>query len=314
MYKKNEIAVIVPVYNVEKYLPRCIDSILRQTYPEFKIILVDDGSTDASGMICDEYSNRNPLIKVVHKENGGLSSARNAGLDVAESEYVYFVDSDDEIFDNTLEILFQRMTDGIDMVTGGYFKCNEKGECLYDVPQHFERDLSIGEFALLLSKPFCYESNAIACIHLMRLEIINNHHLRFDEKIRFCEDTPFVAQYICNCSGKIHLTTLPIYKYYFRSTSLVGSAYAVYKESTYDILLSKLYVYATLKSASLSKKVLRAAAVKAYYTYIDMINYSLQFDKKNKCRDVSAMMNKYFSHRQMFILKCRDMIRRFIKR
>lgn len=91
------ISVIVPVYNVEKLLPRCLDSIQAQTYENLEIILVDDGTKDRGGIICDEYAAKDPRIKVIHKENGGLSSARNAGLDIAQGEYIAFVDSDDWI-------------------------------------------------------------------------------------------------------------------------------------------------------------------------------------------------------------------------
>ena len=91
------ISIIVPVYNVEKYLPTCVDSILCQTFTNFELILVDDGSTDRSGIICDEYEKKDTRVKVIHKENGGLSSARNAGLYIAKGKYIGFVDSDDFI-------------------------------------------------------------------------------------------------------------------------------------------------------------------------------------------------------------------------
>ena len=93
-----KISVIVPVYNVEQYLPRCIDSILAQTFTDFELLLIDDGSTDNSGKICDEYAKKKDTkIRVWHKENGGVSSARNMGLDFAKGEYIQFIDSDDFI-------------------------------------------------------------------------------------------------------------------------------------------------------------------------------------------------------------------------
>lgn len=106
-----KISVIVPVYNVEKYLPRCLDSIIQQSYKNLEIILVDDGSTDNSGLICDEYAKRDARIKVLHKENGGLSSARNAGLDVCTlgGDCIAFVDSDDFISPNYLYVLLKNM-------------------------------------------------------------------------------------------------------------------------------------------------------------------------------------------------------------
>lgn len=96
-------SVIIPVYNVEKYMHQCVKSVLEQTYTNFEIILVNDGSTDGSGKICDEYGSENEKIKVIHKKNGGLSSARNSALKVASGDYVLFVDSDDYIARNSLE-------------------------------------------------------------------------------------------------------------------------------------------------------------------------------------------------------------------
>jgi glycosyltransferase involved in cell wall biosynthesis len=91
------VSIIVPVYNVEQYLKECIESILAQTWKNFEVILVDDGSTDSSGKICDEYSQKKEFISVIHKKNGGLSSARNAGIDVAQGDYLAFIDSDDVV-------------------------------------------------------------------------------------------------------------------------------------------------------------------------------------------------------------------------
>lgn len=102
----DRISVIVPVYQVEAYLERCIDSILKQTYQNLEIILVDDGSTDRCPEICDKYAKKDPRIKVIHKENGGLSSARNAGLDVAEGNLIAFIDSDDYIEAEMIEQLY----------------------------------------------------------------------------------------------------------------------------------------------------------------------------------------------------------------
>lgn len=94
------VSVIVPVYNVEKYLERCINSIIQQSYNNLEIILIDDGSTDASGKICDEYKEKDDRIIVIHKENGGLSDARNAGIKIFTGEYVTFIDSDDYVSKN----------------------------------------------------------------------------------------------------------------------------------------------------------------------------------------------------------------------
>ena len=104
--KNNDlISVIIPIYNVEKFLSFCIDSIVNQTYKNLEIILVDDGSTDNSGKICDEYALKDNRIKVMHKQNGGVSSARNVGLNIAKGKYIGFVDSDDYVENDMFEIL-----------------------------------------------------------------------------------------------------------------------------------------------------------------------------------------------------------------
>ena len=105
----NLISIIVPVYKVEKYLRRCVDSILSQTYQNIEVLLIDDGSPDSSGDICDKYSEKDPRVRVFHKENGGVSSARNMALDIARGEYVSFIDSDDFIQNNTFEVLIKEL-------------------------------------------------------------------------------------------------------------------------------------------------------------------------------------------------------------
>ena len=115
------ISIVVPVYNVERYLPRCIESILRQTYTNFELILVDDGTPDRSGIICDRYAERDSRIRVIHKENGGVSTARNTGIDAAKGEWITFVDSDDWVSDEYLKTLTTHLhNNSYDLVIGGF--------------------------------------------------------------------------------------------------------------------------------------------------------------------------------------------------
>ena len=104
---KAKVSIVIPVYNVEKYLEECVDSVINQSYPNLEIILVDDGATDSSGRMCDEYATVDPRIRVIHRQNGGLSAARNTGLDVATGEYIYFLDSDDYIEKDTVSSLVE---------------------------------------------------------------------------------------------------------------------------------------------------------------------------------------------------------------
>ena len=118
--KREKISIIVPIYNVEKYLERCVDSLVNQTYENIEIILVDDGSPDYCPQLCDEYAKKDSRIVVIHKKNGGLSDARNYGLCKASGEYILYVDSDDYIELDSCEKLVNGMANNVDMVVGAY--------------------------------------------------------------------------------------------------------------------------------------------------------------------------------------------------
>lgn len=125
------ISIIVPVYNVEDYLHKCIDSIRSQKYVYFELILVDDGSTDASGRLCDELASSDSRIRVIHKKNGGLSSARNVGLDVARGEYIVFIDSDDFVNEDYLQKLLHSITcNNADIAICGFLRVNNDEHCI----------------------------------------------------------------------------------------------------------------------------------------------------------------------------------------
>lgn len=127
------ISIIVPIYKVEKYLKKCIDSIINQTYKNLEIILVDDGSPDGCGSICDSYSLLDKRIKVIHKENGGLSDARNTGINIARGEYLAFVDSDDFIHPQMIEILYNVVTEQkADIGICDFREVNEDGQYVQD--------------------------------------------------------------------------------------------------------------------------------------------------------------------------------------
>ncbi len=134
-----EISIIVPVYNVEKFLPRCIDSILEQTYTNFELILVDDGSPDNCGRICDEYVEKDSRVAVIHQKNGGLSAARNAGLDWAfensDSEWITFIDSDDWVHPLYLECLYNAcIMNNLEIAVCNYLRTDKEELFHSDVP------------------------------------------------------------------------------------------------------------------------------------------------------------------------------------
>lgn len=129
--KKSLVSIIIPIYNADKYISRCMDSILKQTYNNLEIILIDDGSSDNSPKICDEYAKRDKRITVYHKTNGGSGTARNLGLDKANGNFIMFIDSDDYIESNTIEKMVAEAINGYDIVCVGFDRVDEKTSKVY---------------------------------------------------------------------------------------------------------------------------------------------------------------------------------------
>ena len=226
MRKEALISVIVPIYNVEKYLHKCIDSIINQTYKNLEIILVDDGSPDNCGKICDEYAKKDDRIKVIHKQNGGLSDARNAGLDNAKGEYISFIDGDDYIAEDMLEVLYNRIyQDNSDMAICNFLCVNEENteikELNTDMPIN-DSILSQDEFfeKLCINKYWHY---VISWNKLYRKQLFKN--IRFP-KGKIHEDE-FVIHYIANECKKISSVKKPLYFYVQRENSIMNSEFSV---------------------------------------------------------------------------------------
>lgn len=206
------LSVIVPVYNVEKYLCRCLDSIISQDYSPMEIILVDDGSPDNCGAICDEYTQKYKFIKCIHKKNGGLSSARNAGLDVAKGEYISFIDSDDSILPGMYSEMIQKLEENnLDMLgcEAQVIKHNKikKKSATNDLTIYNTKegviDCLVNNGASVWSK--IYSRQAIGTV-------------RFPEG-RVYEDTAVMYLFIANCK-RIGYWNKIFYNYYFNSDSI----------------------------------------------------------------------------------------------
>lgn len=187
-----KISVIVPVYNVEQYLPRCIDSILAQTFTDFELLLIDDGSTDNSGKICDEYAEKDKRIRVWHKENGGVSSARNVGLDNSCGDWICFVDSDDAVESNWLSCYAESFD--ADLIVQGFQIIYSNGT-KYTATQDekLKKDEQRYELVYLLAKAGMLNPPWNKCY---RSKIIKQNCMKFAEKISLSEDLIFVLDFL----------------------------------------------------------------------------------------------------------------------
>lgn len=219
MGRETLISVIIPVYNVEEYLARCVDSILSQTHPSLEVILVNDGSTDDSGSICDTYAQKDSRVRVIHKENGGLSSARNAGMDAATGEYITFVDSDDWIeadgYEHLLDVMERYQ---VKLVCGGNYDVDGgTGEKTLGLCPKKEEVITAEEF---VGRMFLWDGfDSSACDKLYHRSLLET--FRYPEG-KVCEDVAVTYKIVLQ-TDRAALSDRPFYFYYHRPGSITIS-------------------------------------------------------------------------------------------
>lgn len=226
-----KISIIVPVYNVEKYIKRCLDSLINQTYKNLEIICIDDGSTDQSGEICDKYALKDKRIRVFHKKNSGVSSTKNLGLDVFQGDYVGFVDSDDFVEPTMYEILLRDiLLNDVDISVVNYSKESEnyqnimknkkkikntikkRDDILYYA---FRRDTYMSFAAYLCNKLFSSS--------FFKRKSEGGLEIRFDENMSIGEDVYFFSQCSLNAFNGAFYNDIFLYHYWQRSDSVMHS-------------------------------------------------------------------------------------------
>lgn len=230
-----KISIIVPVYNAEKYLNECVDSILSQTLTDIEVILVDDGSTDNSPAICDEYTTRDPRVKTLHKPNGRAASARNAGLRIATGEYVAFVDSDDIVLPQMYETMVA--TDA-DVCMCDYVRFKGKQEfpfsqqCIRD-GYYTKEQIRKEIYPHLVMDGVEYPITISNWVLIIKHTIIKDNNLQYREDIHISEDAPFGSEVLYCANSFAYLKWKNFYRY--RMTE--GSASKVYKSWWWDSYL-----------------------------------------------------------------------------
>lgn len=220
------VSVVVPVYNVEKYLRECVESVLGQTYGDFELILVDDGSTDSSGELCDQYALKDDRITVIHQENGGLSVARNTGMDASQGEYIYFLDSDDYIRKDALEKLVARAkeTDAdITYFDAEVFYDGMKRDPFMDFRRIKNYGLASGPDAAL-ELYFNSDFLPLAQMHFFKMEFLTRHGLRFYPGILH-EDEPFTVTAFVKADRAAHLHEMLFFRR-MRPSSIMTTKYS----------------------------------------------------------------------------------------
>lgn len=223
-----KISFIVPVYNVEKYLDECVQSILKQTMDDYEIILVNDGSPDNCPAMCVGYEIRYPdKVRVVHKKNGGLASARNAGLRVAKGEYIYFVDSDDYLLEDKVSELYQKAVDyNADVLQTSYFTFDEESGISGTTRTSFETDRLFTHADM--EKELCYASSKRRIIfvwrNLYKRKFLEKYSIMFKDDLLMIEDGPFNMEAFSKAERFVAVD-IPVLCYRIRDNSLQRQKY-----------------------------------------------------------------------------------------
>jgi len=330
------ISVIVPVYNAEKVLHYCVDSIIAQTYKDYELILVDDGSTDNSGLLCDKYAEQDKRIITVHLKNGGVSEARNKGIELSKGELICFIDSDDYVVESYLEKLintkirfhdcdsiwcgFQTLADYYDKITGVHLASDQEGYSFF-----VRSDIMTLYNKWLVQMPW----NKI-----FSAAIIKKNKIRFPKELSIGEDLLFNLEYLNNSNGKITIINEPLINYLDNRSDSLGNKYYPNLFEIYKYVNSQLLIYLSnwrSDESQLKKyyttcffsyeRVLRNtfhanSQIKHKYKYNRSIMKSNEFQESLKM--CTVRINKVFlfayKHRMYSIIRIVEIVLSFIRR
>lgn len=282
------VSVIVPIYNVERHLEKCIESIINQRYANLEIILIDDGSTDLSGEICDLYQKRDVRIIVVHKPNGGVSSARNEGLKIAKGKYIAFVDGDDWAHEEYIGTLVEGIELGADLAICSMKETTERE--IQDVAVLNKQYVHFDRSECFQKMLYSTKVGGFLWNKLFRKELIKNY---LDETIYYSEDFVFCAQYAENIKQAVFVEA-PLY-YYWQNLDSVTNMHGVYNDKVFSLLkaekkLREIY-FANAHNCldSITLNLLKVALnLRARYKYNKAENIEQQ-------QEIENVVTKYYS-------------------
>ncbi|MDP4118191.1 MAG: glycosyltransferase family 2 protein [Bacillota bacterium] len=281
--EENLVSVIIPIYNAERTLEKCVNSVLNQDYKNIEVFLVDDGSTDESGEICESFVEKDDRVKVIHKQNGGVSSARNCALDEANGQYIFFADSDDYVAEDIFTQMLSAFED-YDLVICGY-------TMQYDTGERRERVLEPGNFenkreiAAYLAKYSHIGANALWNKLFLRRLISD----RFDEDFSLGEDLKFVLQYLEKCE-RVRYINKPLYFYMYNGLTSLAYRYNprmyLISRQSYDSIRQFVQLYYPEADMTMNKRVF---ITNAMIHSVKVVRHR-DFKEKEKYRIIKEIM------------------------
>lgn len=284
------ISIIVPVYKVEKCIERCIDSIICQTYRNIEIILIDDGSPDRSGEICDEYAAKDDRIKVIHKVNGGVSEARNLGISMAKGEWIYFVDSDDWVDTNLIASFAECITEKVDLYFISHVIETENSETVNRIYDNRTFDKKEDAIEYLYNKG----GLGVTWNKLFKSRIIKDFNIKFNLSLNTYEDELFTLDY-CRHVEKVKTISYPGYHYMYASGGL--SKRILLPEERFSIAT---LLYESMIKISGEKNFLRLAKENLTYHLYD------SFEQYYRIRPKTGLSQQM---KKKYLLMCRKLLK-----
>lgn len=253
------LSIIVPIYNVEQYLPVCLNSLLSQSFENYELILIDDGSRDASGKICDDYAAKDSRIRVFHKKNEGVSVARNFGIEKAVGDWIYFADSDDELLPECLMLLTSRIKEGVDIIEGRYLPIGTTKPSLFPRFQKADEIYAKDEYLYRLYRYQLKQYHGYLWNKIFRAKVIKDYGLRFHTDIYFKEDGLFILEFVCKMHHNVLYFHDLLYLYYKRDSGMMKTYLRNVSPKSMSHLLAVNLMYEGLQSQSPSLKLKIAA-------------------------------------------------------
>lgn len=269
------ISIIVPIYNVEKYIRKCIDSLINQTYHHIEIILVDDGSTDESGNICEEIAKKDKRIKVFHKRNGGVSSARNLGIDNSNGDFLCFFDADDLIPKDSLSALVAPFSNDVDSTVGGFQILGTNNDILFELKTQSTHRINLNEAIRDFYPNGSMDWQRYLWNRMFRSDVIHKYHIRFREDIYYKEDGLFLVEFLCKSQKDVIYVEDIVYIYRKNGESATGKIGRIFNPRLYTNIKAHAQIVKTIKKSTNNRELVRLASkgmLNSYYWLLSTSN------------------------------------------
>ena len=287
-----KVSVIIPVYNAEQYIEECLKSIINQTFSDYEVIIINDGSTDSSAQICNNICKTEDRFLLYTIKNNGVSNARNIGIDKSRGEYIVFFDADDILPPNCLSSLVGGFADDINLTMGGFTVFGETIDT-YSIQSNHDRSIGVEECISMLLPDGNVNWQRYLWNRMLRTSIIKKHNLRFNTNIFYKEDGLFLVEYLARCKGKVRYLNDIVYFYRKSSSSAMGNMNNIPVKKTITSINAHCEIIKTLRSCNVSYELISRTTEYAFGCRSWLLNLYAEQGKLNKYYVIKTLLLLY---------------------